>query len=150
MTVDWRELHDGLYYARRILPSHRVITLQIESLLEIGWDWHVSEDTGRCAPQYGLAHSLEEAQVRAEDAMDAMLVPRDKLRDMERSISYRRVLLFGLAAFQPSLKTAFSSHVRKEAGAIRRNFANVAFSPYLQARGLAKGCQSDHPRYQRV
>jgi len=46
--------------------------LQVESLGESGWDWHVWEQSGRGQQRYGLADSLTEAKEKAEAALDAL------------------------------------------------------------------------------
>lgn len=73
MTSDWIEVYDGLHHARMQLTDGRVIGLQVEDLLETGWDWHVWDSQGGIHPRYGLADTLKEAKAKAELAMRSML-----------------------------------------------------------------------------
>ena len=70
---DWTCEHEELYHTRWRLGGGDVLHVQVESLWEHGWDWHVWDSSGRLDPRYGLADSLEAAKARAEMALDGML-----------------------------------------------------------------------------
>ena len=61
-----------------------MLHLQVESLWEDGWDWHVWDSSGRLDPRYGLAVSLDAAKARAELALAGMLAVLDLHRLMRR------------------------------------------------------------------
>ena len=64
-----------VHHAKRVLRAQGnavVLHMQVESLGESGWDWHVWEQSGRGQQRYGLADTLVEAKVKAEGALDAL------------------------------------------------------------------------------
>jgi len=63
---------DGLHYAARLLGARGTLHMQVDSLGESGWDWHVWEQLGRGQQRYGLADTLDEAKAKAEDAFDGL------------------------------------------------------------------------------
>lgn len=89
MFAEWREAHNELHHARWSLGSGRVIGLQVESLLECGWDWHVWDSAGMLDPRYGLADTVEAAKAQAEVALDAMVASPNKLWATVRPINVR-------------------------------------------------------------
>ncbi len=68
MLVHWMTDEDGLHYAARLLGARGTLHMQVDSLGESGWDWHVWEQSGHGQQRYGLADSLPEAKARAESA----------------------------------------------------------------------------------
>lgn len=72
MLVHWMTDGDGLHYAGRLLGACGTLHMQVDSLGESGWDWHVWEQSGRGQQRYGLADSLAAAKARAEAALDAL------------------------------------------------------------------------------
>ncbi len=69
MLVNWMTDGDGLYYAARLLGARGILHMQVDSLGESGWDWHVWEQLGRGQQRYGLADTLAEAKSKAEGAL---------------------------------------------------------------------------------
>ena len=72
-SLDWTCEHEELHHARWALGTGAVLHMQVESLWEDGWDWHVWDSSGRLDPRYGLMDSVEAAKARAEVALDGML-----------------------------------------------------------------------------
>ena len=72
MLVLWETAEGEVHRAERALGGRGALYLQVESLGESGWDWHVCEQSGRGQQRYGLADSLTEAKERAEAALDAL------------------------------------------------------------------------------
>jgi hypothetical protein len=72
MLVLWETDEGELHHAVRSLAGRSVLHLQVESLGEHGWDWHVWEQSGRGQQRYGLADSLAAAKAKAEAALDAL------------------------------------------------------------------------------
>jgi len=72
MLVEWETAEGEVHRAERTLGGCDVLHLQVESLGEIGWDWHVWEQSGRGQQRYGLADSLTDAKEKAEAALDAL------------------------------------------------------------------------------
>ncbi len=72
MLVHWMTDEGEMHYAGRMLGDQGVLHLQVTSLGEVGWDWHVWEQSGRGQQRYGLADSLGEAKARAEDALSVL------------------------------------------------------------------------------
>ena len=73
MTLEWTCEHEELHHARWRLGGGDVLHMQVESLWEHGWDWHVWDSSGWLDPRYGLAASLDAAKARAELALIGML-----------------------------------------------------------------------------
>ena len=69
MVVEWLSEDGQVYSADRSLERFGTIHLMVESLGEMGWDWHVWETAGRLQQRYGLADTLLEAQVKARSAL---------------------------------------------------------------------------------
>ncbi len=69
MLVDWETTEGEVYRAERRLGGRGALYLQVESLGENGWDWHVCEQSGHGQQRYGLADSLMEAKEKAEAAL---------------------------------------------------------------------------------
>ncbi len=72
MLVLWEANEGEVHHAERTLSGRRAMSLQVESLGEQGWDWHVWEQSGRGQQRYGLAASLGEAKARAEGALSVL------------------------------------------------------------------------------
>ena len=72
MLVEWETEEGEVHHAERWLGGRHVLSLQVESLGEQGWDWHVWERSGRGQQRYGLADSLLAAKSKAEAALDAL------------------------------------------------------------------------------
>ena len=72
MLVLWEMEEGEVHHAMRTLGGCGALHLQVESLGEHGWDWHVWERSGRGQQRYGLADSLTEAKAKAEAALDAL------------------------------------------------------------------------------
>ncbi len=72
MLVGWETEEGEVHHAERWLGGRHVLSLQVESLGEHGWDWHVWERSGRGQQRYGLADSLLAAKSKAEAALDAL------------------------------------------------------------------------------
>ena len=72
MLVLWETAEGEVHRAERALGGRGALYLQVESLGESGWDWHVCEQSGRGQQRHGLADSLTEAKERAEAALDAL------------------------------------------------------------------------------
>ena len=72
MLVEWETAEGEVHHAERTLGSRGILYLQVESLGENGWDWHVWEQSGRGQQRYGLADSLTEAKERAEAVLDTL------------------------------------------------------------------------------
>ena len=72
MLVKWETEEGEVHHAERPLGGRHTLRLQVESLGEYGWDWHVWERSGRGQQRYGLADTLPEAKIRAEAALGAL------------------------------------------------------------------------------
>jgi len=72
MLVEWKTDEGEVYHAERSLGGQHALSLQVESLGEIGWDWHVWERSGRGQQRYGVADDLPAAKAKAEAALDAL------------------------------------------------------------------------------
>jgi hypothetical protein len=72
MLVHWMMDGDGLHYAARLLGARGTLHMQVDSLGESGWDWHVWEQLDRGQQRYGLADTLDEAKAKAENALDGL------------------------------------------------------------------------------
>ncbi len=72
MLVEWETAEGEVHRAERTLGGCDALHLQVESLGESGWDWHVWEQSGRGQQRYGLADSLTDAKEKAEAALDAL------------------------------------------------------------------------------
>lgn len=83
-TFEWTQEHEEVHHARRGLVTGTVLHMQVESLWEHGWDWHVWDSSGRRDPRYGLAASLDMAKARAEVALAGMLAELDLHRPMQQ------------------------------------------------------------------
>ena len=73
MLVEWKTVEGEVHHAERSLGETHALCLQVESLGEHGWDWHVWERSGRGQQRYGLADSLPDAKTKAEAALDAFV-----------------------------------------------------------------------------
>lgn len=73
MLVQWATDEGEVHYAGRMLGGQGALQLQMTSLGEVGWDWHVWEQLGRGQQRYGLADSLPEAKARAEGALSVLV-----------------------------------------------------------------------------
>lgn len=74
MLIQWVTEEGEVHHAERHLSARGnavVLRMQVESLGESGWDWHVWEQSGRGQQRYGLADTLAEAKAKAEVALDA-------------------------------------------------------------------------------
>lgn len=69
--VHWVSEDEELLLARRDLGLHGTVHAQVESLGELGWDWHVWR-SATPDQRYGLADTLEQAVQKAEHALEAM------------------------------------------------------------------------------
>jgi len=69
VLVHWMTDGDELHYAARLLGARGTLHMQVDSLGESGWDWHVWEQLGRGQQRYGLADTLAEAKSKAEGAL---------------------------------------------------------------------------------
>ena len=72
ILVQWVTDEGEVHHAEQHLSVHGnavVLHMQIESLGEIGWDWHVWEQFGHGQQRYGLADTLSEAKAKAEGAL---------------------------------------------------------------------------------
>ena len=76
-TLDWTREHQELHHTRWRLGGGDVLHMQVESLWEDGWDWHVWDSSSQLDPRYGLAASLDAAKARAELALTGMLAALD-------------------------------------------------------------------------
>ncbi len=72
MLVEWETEEGEVHRAEQSLGERHALNLQVESLGEHGWDWHVWEQSGRGQQRYGLADSLAAAKAKAEAALDAL------------------------------------------------------------------------------
>ena len=75
MLVEWATDDGEVHHAQRLLSAGRhavVLHMQVESLGESGWDWHVWEQSGRGQQRYGLADTLVDGKTKAEGALDAL------------------------------------------------------------------------------
>ncbi len=72
MIVLWETDEGEVHYAVWTFGGRGVLHLQVESLGEYGWDWHVWERSGRGQQRYGLADALPAAKAKAEAALDAL------------------------------------------------------------------------------
>ena len=75
MLVEWETDEGEVHYAKRVLSARGnavVLHMQVESLGESGWDWHVWDSAGQVQQRYGLADGLVEAKAKAEGALDAL------------------------------------------------------------------------------
>jgi hypothetical protein len=72
MLVEWETAEGEVHRAERTLGGCGALYLQVESLGESGWDWHVWEQSGRGQQRYELADSLPAAKARAEAVLDAL------------------------------------------------------------------------------
>ena len=72
VLVEWQTDEGEVHHAERPLGIRGVLHLQVESLGEYGWDWHVWERSGRGQQRYGLADTLDEAKARAEVALGGL------------------------------------------------------------------------------
>ena len=75
MLVEWVTDDGEVHYAQRSLSAGRhavVLHMQVESLGESGWDWHVWEQSGRGQQRYGLADTLVDSKAKADGALDAL------------------------------------------------------------------------------
>ncbi len=73
MLVHWLTDEGEVHYAGRMLGGQGALHLQVTSLGESGWDWHVWEQLGRGQQRYGLSDSLPEAKARAEGALSVLV-----------------------------------------------------------------------------
>ena len=69
MLVEWEMEEGEVHHAERSLGGRHGLHVQVESLGEYGWDWHVWERSGRGQQRFGLADSLPEAKAKAEAAL---------------------------------------------------------------------------------
>ncbi len=72
MLVLWETDEGEVHHAVRMLGGRGALHLQVESLGESGWDWHVWEQSGHGQQRYGLADDLPAAKAKAEAALDAL------------------------------------------------------------------------------
>lgn len=72
MLVLWETDEGEVHHAVRTLGGRGALHLQVESLGEYGWDWHVWEQSGRGQQRYGLADDLPAAKAKAEAALDML------------------------------------------------------------------------------
>ncbi len=75
MLVQWVTDEGKVHRAERPLSvrgSVVVLHMQVESLGESGWDWHVWEQSDRVRQRYGLADTLDEAKAKAEGALSGL------------------------------------------------------------------------------
>ena len=84
MTFEWTREHEELHHTRWRLGGGDVLHMQVESLWEHGWDWHVWDSSGWLDPRYGLAASLDAAKACAELALAGMLAALDLDRPVSR------------------------------------------------------------------
>ena len=73
MLVDWQTDEGEVHRAECTLGALGTLHLQVESLGECGWDWHVWERFGRGQQRYGLADTLDEAKAKAEGALGGLV-----------------------------------------------------------------------------
>ncbi len=72
MLVLWETDEGEVHHAVRALGGRSALHLQVESLGEYGWDWHVWERSGCGQQRYGLADDLPAAKAKAEAALDVL------------------------------------------------------------------------------
>ena len=75
MLVQWVTNEGEIHNAERVLRARGgfiVLYMQVESLGESGWDWHVWDMSRQVRQQYGLADTLAEAKRKAEAAAELM------------------------------------------------------------------------------
>ncbi len=72
VLVDWLTNEGEMHCAERSLGLRGTLHLQVESLGEYGWDWHVWDQSGRGQQRYGLADTLDEAKAKVESALDGL------------------------------------------------------------------------------
>lgn len=75
MLVQWVTDDGEVHHAEQRLSvpgNAAVLHMQVESLGESGWDWHVWEQSGRGQQRYGLADTLDEAKAKAEGALGGL------------------------------------------------------------------------------
>lgn len=75
MLVRWVTDDGEVHHAERTLAVKGnvvVLHMQVESLGESDWDWHVWDQSGREQQRYGLVDTLAQAKARAEGAVDAL------------------------------------------------------------------------------
>jgi len=72
VLVDWLTDEGEMHSAERSLGLRGTLHMQVESLGECGWDWHVWERSGRGQQRYGLADTLDEAKAKAEGALGGL------------------------------------------------------------------------------
>lgn len=73
MLVEWEMDEGEVHRAERWLGGRYALNIQVESLGEHGWDWHVWERSGHGQQRYGLAESLTGAKGEAEAALDVLV-----------------------------------------------------------------------------
>ena len=72
MLIDWLTEEEEVHRAECVLGAQGTLHLQVESLGECGWDWHVWEQSNRGQQRYGLADTLDEAKAKAEGALGGL------------------------------------------------------------------------------
>lgn len=70
--IEWQTNEGEVHCAERSLGTKGMLRLQVESLDEYGWDWHVWERSGQGQQRYGLADTLDEAKAKAEGALGGL------------------------------------------------------------------------------
>ena len=73
MALAWVSYVAEVQHARHLLEDGEVVMLQVESLLDGGWHWHVWDSAGLAWSRHGIAETAQEARTAAEGASNEML-----------------------------------------------------------------------------
>lgn len=72
MAAAWSTEDGELHATSRDLGGRGTAYAKVESMGEVGWDWHAWDASGKGQPRYSLADTLGEAKRKAERALQEL------------------------------------------------------------------------------